>query len=98
MSRPLVVRPAAEQEAEQIREYLRQSRPSVVPKFEARYVTLLERIASQPYLFAKVWRSVRAVTIPGFRFVVFNVVLRYRIDVICVSHGSRRSALWKSRL
>lgn len=97
MSRPLVVRPRAEQDVEEIKEYLRQSRPSVVPKFEARYLALLEQIRTQPYLYAKLWRRARAVTIPGFKFVVFYVAQRHRTDVICVSHGARGSSFWKSR-
>jgi plasmid stabilization system protein ParE len=50
-----------------------------------------------PFLHGKVWRKVRAVRVGGFRYVVYYVVFRDRIDVIAVMHGARRAAAWMSR-
>lgn len=97
MNRPVIVRPEAKQDVQEIRDYLKQQREGATVKFDSRLVAVLTGIAAMPFLHGKVWRKVRAVRVGGFRYVVYYVVFRDRIDVIAVMHGARRAAAWMSR-
>jgi len=97
MTRPVYVRPEADQDVEEIREYLRGERERAALKFESRWTTLLTQLGSMPYLGGRVWRNVRCITIRGFRYVVYYVVRRQRLEVYAVVHGSREPGSWKSR-
>jgi toxin ParE1/3/4 len=98
MSRAFVVRSSARQDVKDIREYLWERRESAAKKFDTRLAALLLRIDSMPFLYGKLWRNVRAVPISGFRYVLYYVVYRDRVEVIAVVHGSRQSSAWKSRV
>ncbi len=98
MSRPVIVRLVAREDVHEIRDYLRQRRESAAVKFDSRLAALLVRVESMPFMYAKVWRTVRAVRVRGFRYVLYYVVYRDRTEVIAVAHGSRESLVWKSRV
>ena len=98
MSRPMVVRLMARQDVHEIREFLWDRQVSAARKFDSRMAALLRRIESMPFLYAKVWRAVRAVKVRGFKYVVYFVVRTKAVEVIAVVHGSRQSSVWKSRV
>jgi len=97
MTRPVYVGPEADRDVGEIREYLRGERERAAAKFESRWTKLLIQLESMPYLGGRVWRNVRCVKVRGFRYVVYYVVTRKRLEVYAVVHGSREPRSWKSR-
>lgn len=98
MSRPLILTDEAEDDLTDIYDYLLQQNERLLKKFEANLDRLFRRIDDMPYLFAKVWRSVRAVRVKGFRYVVYYVVRAKQVEIVAVVHASLDSSVWKSRL
>ena len=98
MSRVLILRQEADEDLSAIYEYLLQVDERTLEKFEGKLDAMFERITESPFLYAKVWRTVRAVKVRGFKYIVYYVVRSRFIDVIAVVHGSRQSSAWKSRV
>lgn len=98
MKLPVALRSAADRDVDAIRDFLERESPSAERKFSGRLDKLLVLLTVFPYLAGKVWRSVRAATVKGFKYVVYYVVLRTRVEVIAVMHGSRSPSAWKDRL
>jgi len=48
-------------------------------------------------MYGVVWEDVRAVKLRRFRYVVYYMVLKDRVEVLAVLHGSRDESSWKSR-
>lgn len=74
MSRTFVVREEARDDVDEIRAYLWERQENAAQKFDMRMAALLRRIESMPFLYAKTWRTVRAVKVRGFKYVVYYVV------------------------
>jgi plasmid stabilization system protein ParE len=98
MNRPLIIRPEAESDLQDIHEYLRKEAGRARIKFEKRLAKRFALIESMPYLFGKIWRVIRAVPVPGFEYVIYYIVTKRQIEVIAVMHGHRETSAWKSRL
>lgn len=98
MSRPLFFRAEADSDLEEIRAYLLEESPEAKRKFDRNFENLVESLILMPYLYAKRWRAVRAVKVPGFKYVIYFIVGKHYIDVIAIMHGSREASAWKSRL
>ena len=98
MNRPLEVRPNAEADLQEIHEYLLGQNENAADKLTVRVKALFERIESMPFMYAKVWRTVRAVKARGCKHVVYYIVRPKLVEVIAVVHGSRHSSAWKSRV
>lgn len=98
MSRILKLREDADQDLTEIYEYLLGVDGQTLGKFERKLDALFERIIEMPFMYGKVWRTVRAVRVRGFKYVVYYMVRSRIVDVIAVVHGSRHSLVWKSRV
>lgn len=97
MSRPLIVRPAAEGDIEEAYHYLETTRAGVGDHFVIRLREVFERIESVSEAPALVWHDVRAVRKRTFRYVIYYVVFADRIEVLAVIHGARHESAWRSR-
>jgi plasmid stabilization system protein ParE len=97
MSLPVILRPEAESDVQEIYESLEQTRERLGNKFLTRLREMLERIESFPEIYGVVWQDVRAGRLKKFRYVVYYVVFPDRIEIIAVMHGARRSSTWRSR-
>jgi plasmid stabilization system protein ParE len=97
MTRPLIIRPAAEADIQEIYSYLEEVRPGIGEKFSASLQEVLNRIEANPEAFGTVWKDVRAVRVRRFQYVVYYIVFEERIELLAVIHGSRRESTWKSR-
>lgn len=98
MSRPLFVRPEADQDLEEILAFLAAKRARSMRKFETNYRRILSLISHTPFLFAKVWRNVRRVKVRGFKYVVCYIVTKHYIEIFAITHGARDTSSWRSRL
>lgn len=97
MSLPLIVRPDAEADINDICDYLESQQPGLCARFEARLADVFGRIENMPELFGKIWQDVRAVRLKKFRYVVYYVVFSDRVEVLAVMHGSRDQSAWQRR-
>jgi plasmid stabilization system protein ParE len=98
MTLPIVLRSEASADAQSIHESL----SAVSSKLGARFVEHLNDrlaiVASQPRVFAKVWRNVRATKVKRFTYVVYYRILKDRFEVLAIVHGNRNDSSWKSRV
>lgn len=97
MTRPVILRPLAQVDIQEIRTDQEAVRPGLGDQFAARLKHLLERIEALPELYAVVWQDVRAARVRKFRYVVYFRVLDDRVEVLAVIHGSRDPSTWQSR-
>ena len=97
MSLPVVLRPAASRDAEEARDYLDAQRAGLGQAFMDRLNEELARIGALPEMYGVIWRNVRAARLRQFTYVVYYRVHADRVEVLAVTHGSRRSSSWKSR-
>ena len=98
MSLPVVLRPLANADIQQIHAELDAQAIGLGDKFLDRLQEALDRIEAMPEMYAEVWGTVRANRLRRFRHVVYYVVLADRVEVIAVMHGSRDSSAWQSRV
>jgi plasmid stabilization system protein ParE len=97
MSRLLILRDEADEDLTAIYEYLLNVSERTLHKFEARLDALFDRILEMPFVYAKVWRTVRAVRVRGFQYVAYYIVRSKWVEVIAVVRGAQESSVWKSR-
>ncbi len=98
MSLPVIVRPEAQADIQEIHDDLERVRAGLGMQFAARLREILERIEAMPELYGIVWQDVRAVRLKQFRYVVYYVVFPDRVEVLAVAHGSRDASSWQSRV
>ena len=98
MSRPVILRPAADADIQRAHDELEQSQVGLGDRFVAGVREVLERIEAMPEIYGVVWQDVRAVRLRKFRHVVYYVVFDDRVEVLAVLHGSRDASAWQSRV
>ncbi len=98
MTRPLVLRPAAESDvAEACRWYEKRS-PGRALYFLKSVEDALTSIERDPELYAKVYRSARRVQLHGFPYALFYIAMPGSIEVIGCIHNRRHPSRWRSRV
>lgn len=97
MSRPVILRPAADADIQATHDELERSQAGLGGRFVARVREVLERIEALPELYGPVWQDVRAARLKKFRYVVYYVAFPDRVEVLAVMHGSRDATAWQSR-
>jgi toxin ParE1/3/4 len=100
MSLPLIIRPEAEQDIADARDFY-DSQPSVrdlATEFIDDLHVFLARIQRNPEMYAVVERGARLGSLDRFPYVVCYRVGKAQIDVLAVYHGKRHPRLWKGRL
>jgi plasmid stabilization system protein ParE len=98
MSLPVILRPAADTDIQEIHDQLEQSQTGLGNRFVASVREVLERIEAMPGMYGLVWQDVRAARLKRFRYVVYYVVFPDRVEVLAVLHGSRDASAWQSRV
>jgi hypothetical protein len=97
MNRPFVVRPEARLDALTAREWYEEREAGLGSEFAAQVADLFDRIAFNPELYGKVWRTVRIGKTRRFPYLVCYRIRRNYVEVLAVIHSSRDDAVWKSR-
>ena len=97
MKLPVILRPDAQADVQDVHDSLEIVRNGLGKQFVARVREVLERIELFPNMFAIVWQDVRAARIKQFRYVIYYVVFADRVEILAVMHGSRDSSAWRSR-
>jgi plasmid stabilization system protein ParE len=98
MSLPLIVRPEAEQDAAEARDWYESRREGLGDEFLVELDATFSRIRQFPERYAAGYRGVRPALLHRFPYVVYYRLTGASIDVFAVMRGSRRSKAWRSRL
>ena len=97
MSLSIVLRPEAQTDLLEARDWYEQQRPGLGEAFLERVDQMFSRIREMPELYAVVLRDVRRGKLRNFPYVVYYRVLADRIEVIALLHGSRDPKVWQDR-
>jgi toxin ParE1/3/4 len=97
MSLPIVLRPEAETDLLEARDWYEQQRAGLGGAFGEVVEEILARIHAMPELYGAVLRDVRRGKLRRFPYVVYYRVLTDRIEVIGVLHSGRDPQTWQDR-
>lgn len=97
MSRPVVVRPEAEQDLLSARDWYDRQRAGFGEAFVKQAIAIFDQLAEQPEMFATVWEDVRKCRLRRFPYLVYYRAFTDRVEVLAVLHGSRDPSVWQSR-
>ena len=87
MTRPVILRPEAEQDVEEARAWYETRSPGLGDEFWDELSSAFDLIGATPELFAPVWRDVRAYLLHRFPYVVYYRTRPDRIEVRGVLHA-----------
>ncbi|MFL5341412.1 MAG: type II toxin-antitoxin system RelE/ParE family toxin [Gemmataceae bacterium] len=98
MSLPLSIRPEAEQDLADARDWYEQQREGLGIEFATAVEETFARIGDFPETYAAGYGGVRPVGLRRFPYVVYYRIIRDGVEVLAVLHGSRHVRQWRSRL
>lgn len=97
MSRPIRYQHEAREDLDLIYQKYLVEDPKKAARFLIRYEQLMLTIQGSPFLFGRVFQSVRAVTVKRFPYIVYYCVKRDRIEILAVCHKREEDRIKKLR-
>ncbi len=97
MTHPLLVRPEAEQDMAEGRDWYEGRREGLGAEFLTAVDEVFACIRETPELYAPEYKSVRRVGLNRFPYVVYYRIVGDDVEVLAVLHGSRSPRSWRSR-
>jgi plasmid stabilization system protein ParE len=97
MSRSLIVRPEAEQDLTEGRDWYDGQRNGLGDEFLTAVDEVFARIRQSPELYAAGYKGVRRAGLNAFPYVVYYRIVGEAVEVIAVQHGGRHPRRWRSR-
>ncbi|CAA9431974.1 MAG: hypothetical protein AVDCRST_MAG64-3559 [uncultured Phycisphaerae bacterium] len=97
MSRPLVVRPEAESDSAEARDWYERQRPGLGGEFLTAVEDAFELIKASPEAYAVVYRDVRRVGLRRYPYIAYYRTTTDAVEVLAVLHASRDPRVWRSR-
>jgi toxin ParE1/3/4 len=97
MSHPLIIRPEAEQDMAEGRDWYEGQRENLGAEFLTAVDDIFERIREMPELYAPEYKAVRRARLVRFPYIVYFRIIGEVVEVIAVQHGSRNPRRWRSR-
>ncbi|MEZ6056429.1 MAG: type II toxin-antitoxin system RelE/ParE family toxin [Planctomycetaceae bacterium] len=97
MKLPLQIRPQAERDLTEARDWYSQQAPGLEVSFLSEVDVVFDRIQQNPHLYAAEHRSVRRASLGRFPYIVYYRIDASSIEIIAVLHGSRHPHHWQSR-
>jgi plasmid stabilization system protein ParE len=97
VSLPVLVRPEAQRDLQEGREWYEQRRSGLGDEFLEAVDGIFSRIAESPELYPAEYRGVRRVGLSRFPYVVYYRTTGSAVEVLAVLHGSRNPRTWQSR-
>jgi toxin ParE1/3/4 len=85
MTPPLVVRPSAERDIEEVFHYLDSAREGSGKQFSTMLREVFQRVETNPSAFGIVWRDIRAARVRKFQYVVYYVAFADRVEILAVA-------------
>ena len=97
MSLPVIIRPDAQVDLLNARDWYDRQRPGLGDVFEEAVEAFLDLIKVLPQLYAVTLRDVRQGKVKKFPYVVYYRVFANHIEVIAMLHGGRNPQTWQAR-
>jgi plasmid stabilization system protein ParE len=97
MSFRLVVRPEAEQDVAEARDWYDRQREGLGGEFLTAVEEMFDRLRESPQLYAVGYKGVRPARLKRFPYVVYYRIKDEAVEVLAVLHGSRHPRVWRSR-
>jgi plasmid stabilization system protein ParE len=97
MSYTLIVRPEAEQDMADGRDWYDRQRAGLGGEFLTAVEDVFDRIAQMPELYAAEYREVRRARLRRFPYIVYYRIHGDTVQVLAVLHASRNPRDWRSR-
>lgn len=97
MTLPIVFRRAARGEFDEAADWYEQRQPGLGARFTAAVQRVIDLIAANPRLHAKVFQDVRKGVVSGFPYNVYYREEPRRVLIIAVFHTSRDPSIWQRR-
>lgn len=97
MSQRLIVRPSAEADLSEARDWYEAQRPGLGGEFLTAVDECLEHIISFPESYAVEYKGVRPAGIRRFPYVVYYRLTDEGPEILAVLHGSRHPRIWRMR-
>lgn len=97
MTHPLIIRPEAEQDMSEGRDWYEGQRRGLGAEFLTAVEEVFDRIRKMPESYAPEYKSVRRARVARFPYVVYYRIVGDTIEMIAVQHGSRNPRRWRSR-
>ncbi len=98
MSKPVIVRPEADRDILETRDWYEERLEGLGFRFASRVAAAIEYLGESPELFGEVDHGVRAAPVHRFKHVVYYRILVDRIDILAVLHTARDPSEWKKRI
>lgn len=98
MKRPIRLVPGARAEFDADTDWYEEKQVGLGVDFVAKVPDVLDRIAKNPQLHAKVHGDVRKAIVRKFPYIVLYVEEPEEVVVIAVFHTSRNPAIWQQRI
>jgi toxin ParE1/3/4 len=97
MKLPIVYRLEVGDDLDEAFAWCERQRQGLGDEFLSEVRDQIERIQSNPEIYAVLYRSVRASPVRRFQYVVYYRVDSDSINVIAIQHGHRNPRRWKAR-
>jgi len=97
MSYRLVLRPAAEIDAQLARDWYENERAGLGPEFQGALIACLESVLAAPLQRRLAYRDIRWWKLERFPYLVFYRVKGDEVCVTAIVHGARHPARWQRR-
>lgn len=97
MSHPLIIRPEAEEDMTEARDWYEEQREGLGIEFLTAVDEVFDRIREMPELYVPEYKTVRRAGLNRFPYVVYYRLVADTVEVIAVQHGSRNARRWRSR-
>jgi plasmid stabilization system protein ParE len=94
---PLVVRPEAQADLLEARDWYNRQRADLGIQFVESVEEFFGRVHSNPESYAESFKGVRRGKLRRFPYVVYYRALDNQTEVLAVLHGSRHPRVWQSR-
>ena len=98
MSRPIVIRPDAQDDIREAGAWYGDVRDRNGKTFIDALDDAFDLISEHPEAFQMVYRSARRYVLKRFPYNLIYVVTENAVEVIALVHGSRRPKVWKRRV
>ncbi len=98
MSLPLTLRPEAEEDLAEARDWYDGRQDGLGAEFVAEADAAFARATASPTIFQPVYGEVRRVKLTRFPYLVYFRLLADRVEVLAVVHGRRDPAVWQGRV
>jgi plasmid stabilization system protein ParE len=98
MGLPIVLRPKAEADLLQTRDWYEQESSELAEAFADSFEEIIARIEAMPEVYAVALHNLRRGKLRRFPYLIYYRLLSDRIEIIGVLHGSREPRVWQQRV